>query len=141
MEERKILEMGLNGTAPQGRAVASPLDLEVAMRAVRELSFDDSLKEYVIQVVHATRRPADYRLPQLTSLIAFGASPRASIAFGQAARAHAFLEGRGYVSPEDLKAVAHDVLRHRIVTTYEAEAEELTTDDLIDRVLDRVDIP
>ncbi len=141
MEERKIMEMALNGSAAPGRAVADRADLEVAMQAIHGLSFDDALKEYVIQVVHATRKPADYRLPQLTSLIAFGASPRASIAFAQAARAHAFLEGRGYVAPDDLKAVAHDVLRHRIVTTYEAEAEELTSDDIIDRVLERVDIP
>ena len=88
-----------------------------------------------------TRRPAAYRMPELQSLIGFGASPRATIALAQAARAHAFIEGRGYATPDDIKAVAHDVLRHRIVTTYEAEAEELTTDDLIDRVLEGVDIP
>ena len=87
------------------------------------------------------RRPAAYRLPELQSLIGFGASPRASIALAQAARAHAFLQGRAYTTPDDVKALAHDVLRHRIVTTYEAEAEELTTDDLIDRVLDGVDVP
>ena len=80
-------------------------------------------------------------MPELQSLIAFGASPRASIALAQAARAHAFLQGRGYATPDDVKALAHDVLRHRIVTTYEAEAEELTTDDLIDRVLEGVDVP
>jgi MoxR-like ATPase len=141
MEERRILDMALNGGVAQTSSVAEPRDLNVAMQAVHELSFDDSLKEYVVQVVHATRKPADYRLPELKSLIAFGASPRASIAFGQAARGHAFLEGRGYVAPDDIKAVAHDVLRHRIVTTYEAEAEELTTDDIIDRVLERVNLP
>jgi MoxR-like ATPase len=141
MEERRILEMGLNGMGGRAGAVAEQRDLEVAGRAVHELVFDDALKEYVVQVVYATRRPADYRMPELKTLIAFGASPRASIAFGQAARAHAFLEGRGYVAPDDVKAVAHDVLRHRIVTTYEAEAQELTTDDIIDRVLERVDIP
>jgi MoxR-like ATPase len=91
--------------------------------------------------VHASRRPAAYRLPELQSLIGFGASPRASIALAQAARAHAFLQGRAYTTPDDVKALAHDVLRHRIVTTYEAEAEELTTDDLIDRVLEGVDVP
>jgi MoxR-like ATPase len=140
MDERKILDSGLDGGPPRNRAVASPRDIEVAMGALRDLTFDDSLKEYILQVVHATRRPADYRLPGLKTLIAFGASPRASIAFAQAARAHAFIQGRGYVAPDDVKAVAHEVLRHRIVTTYEAEAEELTTDDIIDRVLERVDI-
>ena len=141
MEERKILDMGLNGAVPSGRCVAGPEDLDIAVQALHDLWFDDALKEYLVQVVHATRKPADYRLPELKSLIAFGASPRASIAFAQAARGHAFLQGRGYVAPDDVKAVAHDVLRHRIVTTYEAEAEELTTDDIIDRVLERVDIP
>ena len=140
-DERHILEMGLNGGAPAGRAVASRADLETAAAAVHEVVFDDSLKEYIVQIVYATRRPAAYRMPELQSLIAFGASPRASIALAQAARAHAFLQGRGYATPDDVKALAHDVLRHRIVTTYEAEAEELTTDDLIDRVLEGVDVP
>ncbi len=102
---------------------------------------DDSLKEYIVQVVYATRQPAAYQLPSLEPLIAYGASPRASISLAQAARAHAFLMGRAYVAPDDIKALAHDVLRHRIVTTYEAEAEELTSDDLIDRVLESVAIP
>ncbi len=140
-DERRILDMGLNGGVPAGRAVASTEDLEVAIGAVHEVVFDDGLKEYIVQLVHATRRPGAYRMPELQSLIAFGASPRASISFAQAARAHAFLDGRGYMTPDDVKAVAHDVLRHRIVTTYEAEAEELSSDDLIDRVLEGVDVP
>ncbi|MFN0146874.1 MAG: AAA family ATPase [Dehalococcoidia bacterium] len=140
-DERQILEMGLNGGMPAGRSVASRADLETAAAAVHEVVFDDSLKEYIVQIIYATRRPAAYRMPELKSLIAFGASPRASIALAQAARAHAFLQGRGYTTPDDVKALAHDVLRHRIVTTYEAEAEELTTDDLIDRVLEGVDVP
>ncbi len=140
-EERQILEMSLNGAGPGARVVASREALAEASRAVREVAIDDALKDYIVQVVYATRRPAAYRLPELQSLIAFGASPRASIALAQAARAHAFLQGRAYTTPDDVKALAHDVLRHRIVTTYEAEAEELTTDDLIDRVLDGVDVP
>lgn len=140
-EERQILEMSLNGAGPEPRVVATREALAEASRAVREVAIDDALKDYIVQLVYATRRPAAYRLPELQSLIGFGASPRASIALAQAARAHAFLQGRAYTTPDDVKALAHDVLRHRIVTTYEAEAEELTTDDLIDRVLDGVDVP
>ncbi len=140
-DERQILELGLNGRAPQASVVASRESLAEAVRAVQEVAIDDVLKDYIVQLVYATRRPAAYRLPALEPLIAFGASPRASIALAQAARAHAFLQGRAYTTPDDVKALAHDVLRHRIVTTYEAEAEELTTDDLIDRVLDGVDVP
>ena len=102
---------------------------------------DDTLKDYIVQVVYATRRPAQYRMPHLQTLIGFGASPRASIALARAARAHAFLQGRAYTTPDDVKSLAHDVLRHRIVTTYEAEAQELTTDDIIDRVLEGIDVP
>jgi MoxR-like ATPase len=140
-DERLILEMGLNGGSPGAQSVATPADLQTAIRAVHDVVFDDSLKDYIVQIVYATRRPAAYRMPELQSLIGFGASPRASMALAQAARAHAFLHGRGYVTPDDVKELAHDVLRHRIVTTYEAEAEELTTDDLIDRVLEGVEVP
>ena len=112
-----------------------------ARRAVSEVALDESLKDYIVQLVYATRKPAAYRMPELASLIGFGASPRASIALAQSARAHAFLNGRAYTTPDDVKELAHDVLRHRIVTTYEAEAQELTTDDLIDRVLEGIDVP
>ncbi len=140
-EERQILEMSLNGAAPDINVVAQSVDLSDARRGVHEVAMDDALKDYIVQLVYATRRPAAYRLPELASLISFGASPRASIALAQAARAHAFLQGRGYTTPDDVKALAHDVLRHRVVTTYEAEAEELSTDDIIDRVLEGVDVP
>ncbi|MCK9518522.1 MAG: MoxR family ATPase [Dehalococcoidia bacterium] len=140
-EERQILELGLNGGVPTGHAVATRADLQTAMSAVHDVELDEALKDYIVQIVYATRRPAAYRMPDLQTLIAFGASPRASISLAQAARAHAFLQGRGYTTPDDVKALAHDVLRHRIVVTYEAEAEELTTDDLIDRVLEGIDVP
>ncbi len=140
-EERQILEMGLSASTPRIDIVANATDLAAARKAVHEVTIDDALKDYIVQLVYATRRPAAYRLPELTSLIGFGASPRASIALAQAARAHAFIEGRAYTTPDDVKALAHDVLRHRIVTTYEAEAEELSTDDIIDRVLEGVDVP
>ncbi|MGE5594610.1 MAG: AAA family ATPase [Hyphomicrobiales bacterium] len=140
-EERQILEIGLNGGPPASHAVASRQDVLAARQAVHEVAIDEALKDYIVQLVYATRTPAAYRLPQLESLIGFGASPRASMALAQAARAHAFLQGRSYTTPDDVKALAHDVLRHRIVTTYEAEAEELTTDDLVDRVLEGIDVP
>ena len=140
-EERQILDLGLNGRMPSARPVASPAALAAAREAVNEVALDEALKDYIVQLVYATRKPAAYRMPELASLIAFGASPRASIALAQSARAHAFLQGRAYTTPDDVKELAHDVLRHRIVTTYEAEAEELTTDDLIDRVLEGVDVP
>ncbi|MBI5287537.1 MAG: MoxR family ATPase [Chloroflexi bacterium] len=140
-EERQILDLGLNGKMPTARPVASPEALAAAREAVNEVALDDALKDYIVQLVYATRKPAAYRMPELASLIAFGASPRASIALAQSARAHAFLQGRAYTTPDDVKELAHDVLRHRIVTTYEAEAEELTTDDLVDRVLEGVDVP
>jgi len=141
LEERRILEMGLAGDVALVDVVASRDDLRKARLALQEVAIDDALKDYIVQVVYATRRPAAFRMPELQPLIGFGASPRASIALAQASRAHAFLEGRAYTTPDDVKALAHDVLRHRIVTTYEAEAEELTTDDLIDRVLQSVEVP
>jgi MoxR-like ATPase len=140
-EEREILEIGLNGSTPTVSAIASRRDIAVARDAVHEVAIDEALKDYIVQLVYATRRPAAYRMGELQTLIAFGASPRASIALAQAARAHAFLEGRSYTTPDDVKALAHDVLRHRIVTTYEADAQELSTDDLIDRVLEGIEVP
>ena len=140
-EERQILDMSLNGGMPVGAPVASRSDLRVARDAVHEVAIDDALKDYIVQIVYATRKPAAYRMPELAPLIGFGASPRASISLARAARAHAFLQNRAYTTPDDVKALAHDVLRHRIVITYEAEAQELTTDDLIDRVLDGVEVP
>ncbi len=140
-EERQILEMGLNGRTPVIRPVATREALEVARTAVHEVAIDEALKDYIVQLVYATRRPAAYRMPELAPLLAYGASPRASIALAQAARAHAFLQGRGYVIPDDVKALAHDVLRHRLVITYEAEAEDLTTDDIVDRVLEGTEVP
>jgi MoxR-like ATPase len=140
-EERQILDMSLTPSLPEVSVVANKIDLAAARRSVNEVVIDDALKDYIVQLVYATRRPAAYRLPELASLIGYGASPRASIALAQASRAHAFLQGRGYTTPDDVKALAHDVLRHRVVTTYEAEAEELSSDDIIDRVLDGVDVP
>jgi MoxR-like ATPase len=141
LEEKAVLEMSLAGGVVEIAARAGPADIAAARAALGEVIIDDALKDYVIQLVQATRRPADYRMPNLAPLIAYGASPRATLALAHTARAHAFLEGRGYATPDDVKAMAHDVFRHRIVTTYEAEAREMTTDDIIDLILEGIEIP
>jgi MoxR-like ATPase len=110
-------------------------------RRVREIYMDERLRDYMVALVSATRDPRAVGLVDLAPLIAYGASPRATLAFSEASRAVAFLHGRGYVVPEDVKEIAKDVLRHRILLTYEAEAEDVTTDTVVDRVLERVEVP
>jgi len=110
-------------------------------RRVREIYMDDRLRDYMVALVHATRRPREVGLVDLAPLIAYGASPRATLALSEAARAVAFLRGRGYVVPEDVKEIAKDVLRHRVLLTYEAEAENVTSDTVVERVLERVAVP
>jgi MoxR-like ATPase len=102
---------------------------------------DERIVDYIVEIVHATRAPAESGLADLAPLIEFGASPRASIALAQASRAHAFLRGRTFVTPDDVKAIAPDVLRHRVLTSFEADAEEVTSDDVVARVLARVESP
>jgi len=140
-EESEILDRML---VEQGIEVRAVLDRErlLALRTVADSVYlDDKMKGYVLDLVVATRDPAGSQMGDLADLIAFGASPRATLFLARAAKAMAFLRGRGYVIPEDVKEVAPDVLRHRIVPTYEAEAEEVSTDDLVQRLLDRVEIP
>jgi MoxR-like ATPase len=110
-------------------------------KRVREVYIDERIRDYVVAIVTATRRPREVGLAELAHLVAFGASPRATLAFSEASRAVAFLHGRGYVVPEDVKEIAKDVLRHRILLTYEAEAENVTTETIVDRVLERVEVP
>jgi MoxR-like ATPase len=121
--------------------VASVETVLEGARLVDDIYVDDKLFAYVADVVHATRRPAAYGLSDLSPLVAFGASPRASIALVRAARAHAFLRHRGYVTPDDIKAVGLDVLRHRVLLTYEAQAEEVPVEQVISRVFDTVEAP
>ena len=123
------------------RAVASPEQILSARRLVDEIYVDEKVRRYVVDVVFATRDPAAAGLPELRPLILYGASPRASIALTRASRAQAFLAGRGYVTPQDVKAVGMDVLRHRVITTYEAEAEGMTSVDVIRKVFDTVKVP
>jgi MoxR-like ATPase len=140
-EERQILDRMMSGEAP---AVARVLDegaVHRLVRRAREVYVDERLRDYMVALVGATRRPKDVGLLELQPLIAYGASPRATLAFSEAARALAFLRGRGYVVPEDVKEIAKDVLRHRILLTYEAEAEDVTTETVVERILERVEVP
>ncbi|MCU0677702.1 MAG: MoxR family ATPase, partial [Myxococcota bacterium] len=150
-EERKIMERMadrlLMGSTPQAqdpnavRQVTTPAQLLDARRTIGHVYMDERIKDYIVQVVTSTRDPGAVGLKDLRDMIAHGASPRASIALNVAAKAHAFLKHRGYVTPEDVKAVGHDVLRHRIIRTYEAEAEEITSEALVRRIFEAVEVP
>jgi len=140
-EERVIMDRNTSNEPVSVSKVISPDDIVRARRVVRDIYVDDKVKEYIVNVVFATREPGKYGLADLTDLIAFGASPRATIYLNLAAKAHAFLKGRGYVTPEDIKAIGADVLRHRILLTYEAEAEEVSADDIVRKVFDTVEVP
>ncbi len=140
-EEREIMDRNTAvGVADVARVIA-PDDILRARTVVRSVYVDEKIKDYIINVIFATREPAKYGLGDLASLIAFGASPRATIYLNLAAKAHAFMKGRGYVTPEDIKAIGADVLRHRVLLTYEAEAEEVTSDDIVKRVFDAIEVP
>ncbi len=140
-EERKVMDR-MTGTAPlRAQARTTPEALSEARRVVRDIYVDDRVKDYIVDVVIATREPENRGMKDLAPLIEYGASPRASIALNLAARAHAFLRHRGYVTPEDVKAIGPDVLRHRVVLSYEAEAEEVTAEDIVRRVFEVVEVP
>jgi MoxR-like ATPase len=140
-EEKEIMRRMAGGAAIAVEAVASPRAILAARQRISELFLDARLVDYIVDLVHATRAPADFKLADLVPLIEFGASPRATIALAQSSRAHAFLRGREFVSPDDVKAMAPDVLRHRVLLTYEAEAESVTSDQVVARVLDAVPSP
>lgn len=140
-EERLIVDRMTGAVLPNVHPIISPEEILHARKIVRGIYVDEKIKEYVIDLVMATRQPAQNGLPELANLIEFGASPRASINLINASRAHAFLKGRGFVTPEDIKQIAPDVLRHRIITNYEAEAENITSDHLVQRILDHTDVP
>ncbi len=140
-EERQIFDRMLSGELPPVNRVLQADAVRRLGQRVREIYIDERLRDYMVALVTATRRPRDIGLTELAPLIAFGASPRATLAFSEASRAVAFLRGRGYVIPEDVKEIARDVLRHRILLTYEAEAENVTTDSVVDQILERVEVP
>ncbi len=139
-EERQILDLMARDEPIAVEKVVRPADILRVREVVKEVYMDERIKDYIVQLVYATRRPQDFKL-DLKDLIQFGASPRATIFLAQASRAHAFIKGRGYVTPEDIKAIGLDVLRHRIILTYEAEAEEVTTESVISRIFDAVQVP
>ncbi len=140
-EERQIIDRMTGVMESQATQVTTPEQLLSARKVVKDVYMDDRVKDYIVDVVFATREPGQKGMKELSSLIEYGASPRASIALALAARAHAFLRHRGYVTPEDVKAIGPDVLRHRIVLTYEAEAEEVTSEQIVRRVFEVVEVP
>jgi len=140
-EERVIMDRMTGITLPEARAVITPDQLLRARQRVKEIYVDEKIKEYVLDLIFASRYPARNNLSDLEPLISFGASPRATLYLIMASRAHAFLKGRGFVTPEDIKQIAPDILRHRIVISYEAEAEEFTSADIVQRILDHVEVP
>jgi len=140
-DERKVVDSVLEDYRREVQAVLEPAQLFEMKKTVSMIYMDDKIKDYVLDLVAATRNPEEFKLKELKPLIECGASPRASINLCLAARANAFLAGRGYVTPQDVKDIAYEVLRHRIILTYEAEAEEMTSDDIVRKVLESVPVP
>ncbi|MFN3967108.1 MAG: AAA family ATPase, partial [Endomicrobiia bacterium] len=144
-EEKKILDRMSSGiTLGQKfniRKVVSPEDILRARQVVTEIYMDEKIKKYILDIVFSTRHPEKYKLEELKPSIAYGASPRATLYLAIASKCYAFLHNRGYVTPDDVKNIAMDVLRHRIILTYEAEAEELTSENIIKTILDTIEVP
>lgn len=140
-EEKLILRQNIAKVFPTASAVLSPQDIIKARDAVKEVYLDEKIEQYILDIVFASRNPQEYNLGKLSNLISFGASPRASISLAKSAQAYAFIKRRGYVIPEDIRAVCLDVLRHRIGITYEAEAENITSEDIIVEILNTVEVP
>ncbi len=140
-EERLIVRMNNSGEFPQPNPVINPEDIIRARQVVRDVYMDEKIERYIVDIVDATRNPQDYGLKELKDLISYGGSPRASISLSMAAKAYAFIKRRGYVIPEDVRAVCNEVLRHRIGLTYEAEAENVTTEEIIGKVINAVIVP
>jgi len=140
-QERQVMDMALDGTRRQISPVLTPEQVKKMQEVVQLVYIDDQIKDYILNLIRATRDPDAFELTDIKPLVDFGASPRASIYLGLAARANAFLAGRGYVTPQDVKDIAHDVLRHRVILTYEAEAEQITVETVIDKMLSTVPVP
>ena len=140
-EELAIMQSMTRGPEPAASPVVAPRDIVKARAVVEEIYMDPKIEKYIVDIVFATRKPKEYGLEDVEELIAYGASPRASINLAKAAKAHAFLKRRGYVTPEDVRAIAMDVMRHRIIVTYEAEAEEVTAEDVVRKVLNKIEVP
>ena len=140
-EERQIIRMNNTGEFPKATAVLNPEDIVRAREVVKDVYMDEKIERYIVDIVYATRTPDEYGLGKIANFISYGASPRASISLAAAAKAYAFIKRRGYVIPEDVRAVCYEVLRHRIGLTYEAEAENMTTDQIISEIINSVEVP
>ena len=140
-EESEIIKMNIAPDPVQVRPMVTPADIVDTRKVVQQIYIDEKIQKYIVDIVFATRFPSDYGLNDLKSMISFGASPRASINMALASRAYAFLRGRGYVIPEDVRAVCHDVMRHRLGLSYEAEANNITADEIISNILDKIAVP
>ncbi len=140
-EELEIMRRMTKKVIPQSKAVVKPKEIISARNVVNEIYMDEKIERYIVDIVFATREPQNYGLDELSELIEYGASPRASIYLAKAAKAHAFLRHRGYVTPEDVRSIGMDVLRHRLIVTYEAEAEEVTAEDVVRKVLNKIEVP
>ncbi|MDR0420318.1 MAG: AAA family ATPase [Prevotellaceae bacterium] len=140
-EEKLIIRQNISGEFPKPSQVLKPEDIIRARSVVRDVYMDEKIERYIVDIVFATRIPNDYGIGNLTNMISYGGSPRASICLSMAAKAYAFIKRRGYVIPEDVRAVCYDVLRHRIGLTYEAEAENITPEDIITQILNAVEVP
>ena len=140
-EEKAIIRQNISNVKPEIKPLLSPADIIDTQKIVNQIYIDEKIEKYIVDIVFATRFPAEFGLSELQSIISFGASPRASISLALASRAYAFLRGRGFVIPEDVRAVCHDVLRHRIGLSYEAEANNISSDEIISTILDKVIVP
>lgn len=140
-EECRIVRSNIDGTMSAPKAIVNPKDIVAVRDIVNKIYVDEKIERYIVDIVFATRYPAEAGLNDLSSIISFGASPRASISLAMAARATAFLQGRGYVIPEDVRAVCHDVMRHRLGLSYEAEANNIGADEIISKILDEIAVP
>ena len=140
-EEKLIIRENLQGAMPQVAAVTTAEEILRARSIVNEVYIDEKIEQYIADIVFATRYPERYQLPELKDMITFGGSPRASINLAKAARAYAFIKHRGYVVPEDVRAVAHDVLRHRIGLSYEAEASNMTSEEIVSKIINKIEVP
>jgi len=140
-EEQQIMKLNVGGTLPKINKVISPQDILKARKLVQDIYVDEKIEQYILDIVFATRNPGDFGLNDLADLISYGGSPRATINLALAARANAFIKRRGYVIPEDVREVCMDVLRHRVAVTYEAEAEDITSENIIERILNTVEVP
>lgn len=140
-EERQILKMNMDKDFPTASKILKPEDILRAREVVKEVYMDEKIEKYILDIVFATRYPERYNMEDLKELISYGGSPRATVSLAKAAKAYAFIKRRGYVLPEDIRTVSLDVLRHRVGVTYEAEAENLTSEDIVNKIIDNIEVP